>query len=146
MNVNDVGPLAIVLFMILINERLVEVLYTRFLKRLFERFAWDKSWLMLIAWLTGGLLVLATEINLFAEYIPNWWIGWILTGLVAGGGSNLLHDLFSAFKPRQLDSAAIGEIVEHHLGHPTEEDFLPAPDDARRPAAISANDLRGRSD
>jgi len=32
-------------------------------------------------------------VNLFATFIPNQLIGQILTAIVAGGGSNLLHDL-----------------------------------------------------
>lgn len=88
-----------VLFMVIITERIVELLYIRFLKRVFESYHIDKTWLMVIAWLIGSALAAATEINLFAEFIPNPWIGWGLTAIVAGGGSNLLHDLFSALKP-----------------------------------------------
>jgi hypothetical protein len=39
------------------------------------------------------VLVFLANVNLFAAFIPNELIGKILTAIVAGGGSNLLHDL-----------------------------------------------------
>ncbi len=42
------------------------------------------------------MFVWFTGVNLFASFIPNALIGQILTAIVAGGGSNLLHDLTDA--------------------------------------------------
>ena len=53
---------------------------------------------MYVAWVIAGVLVFLANINLFAAFIPNELIGKILTALVAGGGSNLLHDLTDSTK------------------------------------------------
>ena len=75
-------------FMVLAN-RLVEALVTP----LFEKYNLDKFWLLYVAWAVSGVLVAFTQVNLFAEYIPNHTIGLVLTAIVAGGGANLLHNL-----------------------------------------------------
>ena len=81
--------LAIVIGFMVLANRLVEMLITP----LFDKFEWDKFPLMYIAWAFAGVLVFLAGVNLFAEFIPNELIGKILTAVVAGGGSNLLHDL-----------------------------------------------------
>jgi len=43
----------------------------------------------------GGLIGWFSEINLFADYIPNLLVGRMLSTVVIGGGSNLIHDLAS---------------------------------------------------
>jgi len=91
----ELSPIAIVVFMAVVNERLI----AGFVTPIFEKFSLDKFWLTYIAWLTGGLLTWATGMNLFAGYVPNPIVGLILTALVAGGGSNLLHNLFD--KPKE---------------------------------------------
>ena len=91
MNVQLV-PLEIVIFLIVVNERTVEA----FFSPIFERFKWETKWLMYIAWVTGAAIVFLAETNLFAGYIPNELVGRVLTAIVAGGGSNLLHMLFGA--------------------------------------------------
>ncbi len=85
----DVTLLGIVIGMMVLANRLVAALVTP----LFDKYGWDKFWLMYPAWVLAGVLVWLTGVNLFAAYIPNELIGKILTAIVAGGGSNLLHDL-----------------------------------------------------
>ena len=85
----DVTLLGIVFGMMVLANRLVAALVTP----LFDKYGWDKFWLMYPAWVLAGVLVWLTGVNLFAAYIPNELIGKILTAIVAGGGSNLLHDL-----------------------------------------------------
>ena len=92
----DAQVLGIVIGMMILANRLVAALATP----LFERYGWDKFWLMYPAWILAGVLVWLTGVNLFAAYIPNVLIGQILTAIVAGGGSNLLHDLTD--KPSNL--------------------------------------------
>jgi hypothetical protein len=85
----DVTILGIVIGMMVLANRLVAALVTP----LWDKYGWDKFWLMYPAWILAGVLVWLTGVNLFAAYIPNELIGKILTAIVAGGGSNLLHDL-----------------------------------------------------
>ena len=81
--------LAVVVGFMVLANRLVEMLITP----LFEKFEWDKFFIMYIAWVIAGVLVAFSQVNLFTEFIPNPIIGLVLTAIVAGGGSNLLHDL-----------------------------------------------------
>lgn len=87
--------LTVAAFLSLIANRLVEALATP----IFTKYKWDKLALMYIAWLFGGMLTVFSGINLFAD-IPGITmhptVGLILSGLVAGGGANLLHELFGA--------------------------------------------------
>jgi Na+/melibiose symporter-like transporter len=85
----DVAVLGIVIGMMILANRLVAALITP----IFDKYKLDHFGLMYIAWIISGALVWLTGANLFAPYIPNALIGQILTAIVAGGGSNLLHDL-----------------------------------------------------
>ncbi len=85
----DVNLLGIVIGMMVLANRLVAMLVTP----LFGKYGWDKFWLAYPAWILAGVFVWFTGVNLFATFIPNQLIGQILTAIVAGGGSNLLHDL-----------------------------------------------------
>jgi len=85
----DIVTLGVVIGMMVLANRLVAALVTP----LWDKYGWDKFWLMYPAWILAGVLVWLTGVNLFAAYIPNELIGKILTAIVAGGGSNLLHDL-----------------------------------------------------
>ena len=81
--------LAIVIGFMVLANRLIAALVTP----LFEKYNWDKYWLMYAAWILSGILVWLAGVNLFAAFIPSELIGKILTAVVAGGGANLLHDL-----------------------------------------------------
>ena len=85
----DVTILGIVIGMMVLANRLVAMLVTP----IFEKYSLDKFWLAYPAWILAGVFVWFTGVNLFATFIPNQLIGQILTAIVAGGGSNLLHDL-----------------------------------------------------
>lgn len=86
------GVLATAVLLATVSNRLVEGL----IKPIFEKLGWDTFWLMYVAWAVGGLLVGLSGINLFQSTIPNPLAGQILSALVAGGGANLLNDLFPA--------------------------------------------------
>ncbi len=83
-------------FLSLVANRLVEGLATP----IFDKFKLDKFWLMYIAWGVGGVLVVVSGVNLFTDIpgvtMPSV-LGLILSGLVAGGGSNFINELFDAF-------------------------------------------------
>ncbi len=85
----DVNLLGIVIGMMVIANRLIATLVTP----IFDKYELDKFWLAYPAWILSGVFVWLTGVNLFALIIPNPLIGKILTAIVAGGGSNLLHDL-----------------------------------------------------
>lgn len=85
----EADVLAIVIGFMVLANRLVEMLITP----LFDHYELDKFSLMYIAWAFAGVLVFLAGVNLFEVYIPNEIIGKVLTAVVAGGGSNLLHDL-----------------------------------------------------
>lgn len=85
----------IAIFLIIVNERVVAA----FFQPIFDKFNLDKFWLTYLAWVTGGLFIWLSGVNLFASYLPNVLLGQILSAIVAGGGSNLLHDLFD--KPKE---------------------------------------------
>ena len=85
----DITVLGVVIGMMVLANRLVAALVTP----LFDKYGWEKIWLMYPAWILAGVFVWFTGVNLFAAYIPNELIGKVLTAIVAGGGSNLLHDL-----------------------------------------------------
>lgn len=85
----DVTILGIVIGMMVLANRLVAMLVTP----IFDKYSLDKFWLAYPAWILSGVFVWFTGVNLFATFIPNQLIGQILTAIVAGGGSNLLHDL-----------------------------------------------------
>ena len=85
----DVTVLGIVIGMMILANRLVAMLVTP----IFDKYELDKFWLAYPSWILAGVFVWFTGVNLFASFIPNALIGQILTAIVAGGGSNLLHDL-----------------------------------------------------
>ena len=94
-------PLALALFFATVNERIVEVT----IAKLFDLIAqpWAKTALMIATWITGGLLSWLAKIDLFTMLAPKMdpLAGLILTAIVVGGGSNLLHTLFDPKKPEQ---------------------------------------------
>lgn len=91
----DPGLVAVIVGFMVIANRLVAALITP----IFEKYSLDKFWLLYIAWILAGVMVAFTDVNLFTSWIPNELVGKILTVIVAGGGSNLLHDLTDKPKP-----------------------------------------------
>lgn len=81
--------LAVVIGFMVLANRLVAALITP----IFDKYQLEKFWLMYVAWVIAGVLVWLAGVNLFASYMPSELVGKILTAIVAGGGSNLLHDL-----------------------------------------------------
>lgn len=87
------AALVMAAFLATVINRLVEML----IKPVFERYGWDNFWLMYVSWFAGTALVLLTNIDIF--YFVDWRypvVGTILTGIVAGGGANFIHDMFDS--------------------------------------------------
>lgn len=85
----DIQVLGIVIGFMVLANRLVAAL----IRPLFDKYSLDTFWLMFVAWAVSGVLVWLSGANLFATYFATPLVGQILTAIVAGGGSNLLHDL-----------------------------------------------------
>jgi len=83
-------PLAIAAFLSVVSNRLVEALIVP----VFDKLQLDKFWLLYIAWIVAGAIVALSGVNVFGAYIPDETAGRVLTIIVAGGGSNLIADLF----------------------------------------------------
>lgn len=68
----------------------------------------DLWWLIYVAWVLGAVLVFLAGINLFAELVPSLspLAGQVLSAIVAGGGANLLHDIFD--RPTAVSITASG--------------------------------------
>ena len=77
-------------FLAVVTNRLVD----GFVKPIFDKYNLDHFWLMYIAWAVGGALVYLSGVNLFVEYLPTAMVGQVLTAVVAGGGANILNDVF----------------------------------------------------
>jgi len=60
---------------------------------LFDKFSLDKFWIMYIAWVAAGVLTFLGGINLFGAVFQSVIVGQILTAIIAGRASNILHDL-----------------------------------------------------
>jgi len=82
--------LAVVAFLATIGNRLVEAVVTP----LFDKYKWDKFLIMYVTWVITTGLVLLSGTNLFEGYLGSVLAGKILTGILAGGGANFLHDIF----------------------------------------------------
>ena len=67
---------------------------------LFDKFSLDKFWIMYIAWVVAGVLTFLGGINLFGAVFQSAIIGQVLTAVIAGRASNILHDLTD--KPRSM--------------------------------------------
>lgn len=85
----DPALLGIVVSFTILANRLIAGIVTP----LFDKYSWDKDWLLYIAWVIAGVLVWFADVNLFEAFIPSPIIGKLLTAIVAGGGGNILHDL-----------------------------------------------------
>lgn len=84
--------LAAALLIAIFGERLIEY----FVTPLFDKYGWDKAWLLYVGALPGFILSVAAQIDLFAMLgitLP-YYLGVVATGLAVGGGANLVHDIF----------------------------------------------------
>jgi ABC-type Mn2+/Zn2+ transport system permease subunit len=85
----DTSVLALVAAVATIGELLVNF----FITPIWEKYNWDRFWLKYVAWAVCGGLVALTGANLFPDYFTSPVVGFIVTAIIAGRGSNLLYDI-----------------------------------------------------
>jgi hypothetical protein len=51
-------------------------------------------WLVYVALGSGAVLGWFSELNVFAEYMPDVTVARVLTSILVGGGSSLIYDIF----------------------------------------------------
>lgn len=83
--------LVIALFLATVNMAVVNYL-TEPVKKKYPNM--DFWWLIYVALVTGFAIGFIADINLFADYFANVLMGRVLTGILVGGGSGLIHDVF----------------------------------------------------
>jgi len=83
------NTLEIAIFLSTVTNRLVEGL----VRPIWDKYKLDTFWLMYVSWGVGTLLVLASGVDFCSEFIPYPVASRIVSGLIAGGGANLIHDL-----------------------------------------------------
>lgn len=101
MDTTLLGPVETTIVLGVVANGIVEGL----VKPLFERFKWDKMWLMYVSWAVAALLVIAAQANVFMGIFPGpWghWIGVIVSSLAAGRGANFMHDVVKLLKPGRI--------------------------------------------
>lgn len=54
----------------------------------------DLWWLLYVALATGFVIAGFAGVNLFGAYVDNELLGRVLSGVLVGGGSSLIHDVF----------------------------------------------------
>lgn len=92
----DPSLLALLLGIATLANALVEAI----IKPLWEKFSLDNFWLLYVAWVIAGAITFLANVNLFEGIILSPLAGLILTAVIAGRASNILHDLTD--KPNNL--------------------------------------------
>ncbi len=86
------NSLSIALFLAVVNKAIIAYV-TDPIKRKFPLI--DYWFLTYVALVTGAVIGWIAQVNLFpVEALPNVMVGRILTAIVIGGGSSLIHDIF----------------------------------------------------
>ena len=83
--------LSAALFLSVANKAFVDYLIAPIRKKFPDVDYW---FLVYIALATGAAIGWISEANVFGPYIPDLVTGRILTSLLVGGGSSLIHDIF----------------------------------------------------
>lgn len=84
--------LSIALFLAALNKTLVDYIAEPVRQKFPQGDFW---WLQYVALVMGLFIGWLGNVNLFALYIPDPVVGRILTAILIGGGSSLIHDVFS---------------------------------------------------
>jgi hypothetical protein len=81
-----------VAFLAVLNNRLVEMILKPLLS--LSRPRQSKDLLLYISIATGIGMAFYSNANLLGQYFDPPIVGVVVTGIIIGGGSNLIHDLF----------------------------------------------------
>jgi hypothetical protein len=84
-------PLAIGVFLAVVNQKVIDYLAAPIRKRWPDANLW---WLIYLALATGAAVAWLAGVNLFGAYIKDEMVGRVLSCVVVGGGSSLIHDVF----------------------------------------------------
>ncbi len=84
-------PVAVALFLGVVNKSIIDYLVTPVRQKWPDLDMW---WLGYVALLTGGLIGWLSQANVFLDYMPDLIAGRVLTSILVGGGSSLIHDIF----------------------------------------------------
>jgi len=79
------------LFLAATNTKLIDFLAAPVRQRFPQLDLW---WLIYIALITGAAISWLAGVNLFGAYIGNEILGRVLSCVLVGGGSSLIHDIF----------------------------------------------------
>lgn len=88
--------LAVALFLATANKAIIDYLAQPVRQRYPDADLW---WLVYVALATGAAVSWLAGINLFGDYVASVVAGQVLTAVLVGGGSSLIHDVFSATGP-----------------------------------------------
>lgn len=83
--------LTVGIFLAGVNKALVDYIAAPIRKRYPDLDLW---WFVYVALVTGATLAWFANVNLFTTYIPDALVGRIVTCILIGGGSSLIHDVF----------------------------------------------------
>lgn len=84
-------PFVVGLFLAVANQKVVDYLAAP-IRQKFP--AIDLWWLIYVALATGAAIGWFAQLNLFTQYLPDPLAGRVLSCIVVGGGSSLIHDIF----------------------------------------------------
>ena len=91
------------LFLAAVNTAVVNYLAEPVRQRYPELDLW---WLLYVALATGFVISWFAGVNLFETQIANELLGRILSGILVGGGSSLIHNVFDQPQPGEVLLAA----------------------------------------
>ncbi len=66
---------------------------------LFEKFKWDKTYILYVAIVLGVLTAFGFQVDLFNPPV-NAVVGTLVTGILMGGGANFIHDILDGWSQR----------------------------------------------
>jgi hypothetical protein len=90
----DPGTLAVAAGLVFLNERFIELLVVPFWKKA----KLDPDLLMYVALFTGGVLSFLAGVDFFGDMFQYPAVGLVVSALIVGGGSELLHAVIGGFK------------------------------------------------
>ena len=100
----------LVLALLLGISTLANAIVAAIVSPFFEKYSLDNFWIMYISWVVAGALVFLANVNLFAGVFENQIVGLIVTAIIAGRASNILHDLTD--RPAEVWTSLEGENEE----------------------------------
>lgn len=106
-----------ILALLLGISTLANAIVAAIISPIFEKYSLDKFWILYISWVVAGVLVFLANVNLFAGVFANQLVGLVVTAVIAGRASNIIHDLTD--KPTEFwtisdnDFATMEKLLEH---------------------------------